>query len=347
MKRDPYLFETRYGLKSIDLVQGDITALEERVDIITFSGFRKGYKPTTGTIVKALADKGIKVWEIVEQPELDLRKSKCVWLSPKLENDKINAERLACIELIWTQELHLELIKAKLKSLYGMLAAAQYCGINVRSIAIPLFGGHYTSVDHELMLTCMMEESKLALETINNFERVIIVIYHDRDYELAEQVFDRVLGRTNLNIANVGAEFSLSDLKNNIVNDINVICEKFAPAQRQDAYVQREIINDMYNQKGFAICMAARKLLELFINNLCRKYELSDNATLLDKINGLSKIIKFPSIIYSYMHVIRIVGNHSAHTGNNLEDSYKLSTEDIRIMLLALAAFTRYYRNKM
>lgn len=351
MRRDPYLFETQYGSKSIELVHGDITALDVDIDVLTFSAFCGSYAPTRGTIIRALMEKGTDVRKYALKPELDLRSSKGVWMSSEISNDDIKATRLACLEIPYEKEIFSEeYIKEQINSLFGMIAAAEYCGISVGSIAIPLFGGNNTDVDHDMMLSCIMEESKKALKSIRGFEKVVIVVYSGIDYAIAEKMFDKILGRTELDSATFNMNSGIQDLVDSIANDIGVIAKKLPSKDESEMFQQLSVLRNIANEKCFIVCIAARKLLEMLVNQDCAENCYLKEKLLLEKISTLNKYGKIPKIINSYMHVVRIVGNCSAHadnfqqSDNNIDKEYKLSAYDVKSMLFCLAAVLNYYR---
>jgi TIR domain len=90
------------GERRIELYVGDLTALPptEAVDVLVVSAFPDTYDPWPGTLIEALAKKGIAVSELAERKAVDLRQTCSCWLSDELavEDPEIQFKRILCFE---------------------------------------------------------------------------------------------------------------------------------------------------------------------------------------------------------------------------------------------------------
>lgn len=93
------IFHTAFGDKKIAIHVMDILDLDEELDVMTVSSFINGYRPSLGTVIKALYDSGISVEKLSEKPKIDLRDSIHVWMSDEIKGAKLPIRHVACIEM--------------------------------------------------------------------------------------------------------------------------------------------------------------------------------------------------------------------------------------------------------
>ena len=86
--------------KSIELYHGDLTAMEalDGMDILVISAFPDNYDPTPGTIIHALAQKGVHVGELAADKDEDLRENFSCWLSRPINVPGTSFDRILCWE---------------------------------------------------------------------------------------------------------------------------------------------------------------------------------------------------------------------------------------------------------
>jgi hypothetical protein len=90
--------------KTIELYRGDLTFLkpDEGVDVLVVSAFPSDYSEVPGTLIGALADRGVSVWRLAARKAIDLRETHSCWLSRELEPSArghgIEFKRLLCFE---------------------------------------------------------------------------------------------------------------------------------------------------------------------------------------------------------------------------------------------------------
>lgn len=88
--------EPRY----IELYSGDLTEIPptEAVDILVVSAFPDDYIPNPGTLIGALAEKGVSVAELAKAKAVDLRQFCSCWLSQEVRQAGVQFRRILCFE---------------------------------------------------------------------------------------------------------------------------------------------------------------------------------------------------------------------------------------------------------
>ena len=90
--------ETRWGFKSFELYEGDITRMGTRVDLLAVSILADNPYPLPNTVVGALhTNLKLDLAELRKDSEFDLRRSFGCWVSKELPIDEI--KRILCVEL--------------------------------------------------------------------------------------------------------------------------------------------------------------------------------------------------------------------------------------------------------
>src|SRR4051794_15578743 len=88
--------------RRIEIYHGDLTALgpEEAVDVLIVSAFPDDYAPTSGSLIGALARKGVSVHTLAQRKAADLRKVCSCWMSEEIDatDPGIRFRRILCFE---------------------------------------------------------------------------------------------------------------------------------------------------------------------------------------------------------------------------------------------------------
>src|SRR4026209_1606046 len=91
--------ETRFGYKSFELWQGDLTQIEERIDGLIVSAIPDNYELVPGTVINALEKAlGIDVSALAKDKELDFRSLLDCWISKALQKGPFG--RVLCVETV-------------------------------------------------------------------------------------------------------------------------------------------------------------------------------------------------------------------------------------------------------
>jgi hypothetical protein len=140
----------------IELCVGDLTTLqaEDAVDVLIVSAFPDCYTPLPGSLIGALARKGISVEELARHKEVDLRQSFSCWMSPRLVNlpPGIHFVRILCFEP-YARGAPAELVGDIFRSL------SPFIGENppIRTVATPIPASGYQCADPEKMLWLLVQ----------------------------------------------------------------------------------------------------------------------------------------------------------------------------------------------
>lgn len=88
--------------RKIDLCSGDLTAIpaSEACDLLVVSAIPGSYFPTQGSLIGALARKGVSIEALAQRKQVDLRNTCSCWLSEELGGpaDRLGYRRILCFE---------------------------------------------------------------------------------------------------------------------------------------------------------------------------------------------------------------------------------------------------------
>src|SRR3954454_15253033 len=88
--------------KRVDLYRGDVTTLseDEAFDVLVVSTFPNDYAPTSGSLIGALARKGLSVASLAADKDVDLREAYSCWLSHEFtaRDEGLRFRRILCFE---------------------------------------------------------------------------------------------------------------------------------------------------------------------------------------------------------------------------------------------------------
>lgn len=181
---------TNYGQKSISVYACDITQLDEHIDIMTVSAFRRSYAPTPGTLIRALAEHGINVNKLATNPAADLRSTSNIWISEKISNSQLPIDRIGCVETIPVYEYNIdnsdELILTPIRSYFRLLETLSVSGIETDTIGIPVFGGGNQRINPEIIAIPIINECIHLLKNNANTNKIIIITNnHQQAFKMA------------------------------------------------------------------------------------------------------------------------------------------------------------------
>lgn len=88
--------------RSIELYEGNLTELspDEAVDVLVVSAFPNSYRPSDGTLIGSLHQKGISVQQLSKDKQIDLRENCSCWLSKRIDahDPGIRFDHILCFE---------------------------------------------------------------------------------------------------------------------------------------------------------------------------------------------------------------------------------------------------------
>src|SRR5690348_1102201 len=90
--------DTRFGYRTFELYEGDLTRIGCQVDILVASAFKGNYEATKGTVVGALQRSlGLDVAHLASTCDFDFRDALGIWISKPIEGREFT--RLLCVEM--------------------------------------------------------------------------------------------------------------------------------------------------------------------------------------------------------------------------------------------------------
>lgn len=292
-------FETRFGFRTIELYHGDITALSPRADVLVVSAFAGGYTPNVGSVFGGLFEKhAIDAQQLSRTPELDLRAPLGVWLSRPLSVGP--ATRLLCVHLRGGDIAPLEALDNVFASI--MLFAAK--GVPTSVVALPLLGAGHQQLNPDTLVGELVSRARTFLERALATDSLRFVEIDLQKAKLIADSMDRVLGRLRVTVPQATLTAALlEDVRNKLALASTLFVDG-ATELRLDwiRLLQQEQIRTI----DFGV--QARKLVELILTRLD-----VDQQPLYKRIHALEQRNSVAPWICGYMHVLRHLGNESAH----------------------------------
>ncbi|MDS3862203.1 DUF4145 domain-containing protein [Thermosynechococcaceae cyanobacterium BACA0444] len=140
-------------------------------------------------------------------------------------------------------------------------------------------------------------------------ERILFVAYGARAAHGLDEAMNKTLNRVNIMIPKGKL---MIGIRQDIHAKINQILSLNHPSAHETLLnLKRFVLNE--NSKSFELGIAARRLTELMIDNLLQELEFDLLRVSLYRKIGYLKDIGIAEWITSYMHVLRVFGNESAH----------------------------------
>jgi Domain of unknown function (DUF4145) len=314
--------ETEKGLRMIELYEGDISTINFSVDLLVISAFRGSYGPTRGTVIASLAKNlAINVKNLRFESALDLAESLGIWFSKELRSGPFR--RVLCVEMtgygISVEEL--------IENVFVGVAVMEAKGIVVRSMVLPVLGAGSQHIQAALILATLLPAAKEAIQRSSNLERISFVeINPERAAEL-DKAMNEILGRSNIRLPKGSL---IQNLKADILAALAKNEHLVSQGHRNLIEEMRRILN-FENARSFEIGILGRRLVEFVVDELLNKKKTS--PTLDSKIDELANL-GVAGWIRSYMHVLRMLGNESAHEKDNSGKKPSFASEDDLVISL-------------
>lgn len=176
------------SLARIEFCVGDLTAIEAKdaVDVLIVSAFPNNYPPLPGSLIGALARKGLSVEELARRKEVDLRQSFSCWMSPLLKDLRqgLHFARILCFEP-YCRGTPAELVGDIFRSL------APFFGGHppIRTVATPIPATGYQGVDPVKMLRLLVEAAVQWMAVGMPLARLKIVCLPGPNVEALQNAF--------------------------------------------------------------------------------------------------------------------------------------------------------------
>ncbi|HEU4648849.1 MAG TPA: DUF4145 domain-containing protein [Gemmatimonadales bacterium] len=308
--------ETRYGFRTFELYEGDLTALGRTVDLVAVSAFRGSYAPTRGTVIGALLHKRqLDVAALAQAPEYDFRGALGVWISKPLKNREFR--RLACVEIVGTPLAPEE----ALENLFVGVAVLEAKNIPITSLALPVLGAGSQALDPAKVMRALIPAAKAALERSPFLSRILFVEIDSGRVTQLSAAMDETLGRSRVHLPKGPL---LESLRADILTSMTAHRE-LVPVGHQSLLDETRRILKQETARSFEIGILARRLVEFVVDEMLGRKKTSTN--LPDKIDRLGDLGVAPWI-RGYMHTLRVLGNDEAHEKNRAGRTPAFASED-------------------
>lgn len=304
-----------FGYKRLELLRGDLMNIPDPADVIVISAFQDDYHPVPGTIIEALADiHDIDVAELRRTSPLDLTGALNFWLSRELEAGP--AQRMLCLEMsgIYTDT------ETAAEHLFVALSILEAKRIPLETVALPLLGAGRQRVDPEAIMTSLLARIQPFLTRSEAVRHVQLV---ERDVERARLLsggMDDVLQRPNVALPH-------GEVAESVRSAILRELDRAHPRADSDHQALLEDMRAVFSDPGarsYQIGVVARRFAEAVTRTLLPE---TVDGPLFRQIQALSEV-GIAKWISSYLHVLRVFGNESAHESRsddqrppNVEDS--------------------------
>ncbi len=306
--------DTRWGPRAFELHHGDATSFPDPVDLLAVSvvaGDLRAlaqapglYAQVSHTLIGSLHERaGLDVGELSVEPAFDLKTALGWWVSKPTGHERFR--RVACVEDIGFAVS----VEEATENLFALVALLEAKGIEIRRMLVPVLGAGGADLDPEPVVRGLLEAARRHLPRLAHLERVCFIELNPAKVERLDEAMDRVLGRDRIAapkgelVAVVRRELGARlDRAEALAN---------AAQSRLIHEVRRVVDNEA--SRSFELGIMGRRLVELVVTDLeptapskRRAFELWRRIDRLAD-DGVADWIR------SYMHVLRVLGNESAH----------------------------------
>ena len=238
--------------KYIQLFQGDLTEIpkEHSVDILIVSAFPNDYTPTSHSLIGALYRKGVSVFELAKDKEIDLRDNFSCWISKEIPNQ--NFRKILCFEPL-VRGLPAEVVgdifrsimpfifdSPRIKNIAMPLVASGDQNASIDSMFEPLIvaAANWLSIGLPIETIKIVEYNELkANELLNRFRRLKSKIEHFEIEKHTEYKYDLFISYSHNNKDDIlFVEKELRRLKPDVKLFIDLRDLNLGSAWQQDIY---------------------------------------------------------------------------------------------------------------
>ena len=322
--------ESRHGLRTIELVCGDVT--QHPCSVLVVSTFRGCYAPDPGTVVNALHQRGFSVEAAAGAPALDLREPLGVWITPPVSGQPFG--RVLCVEI--TGGSSPSSPADAMQNLFAGLAVLEAKGMEVHSVAMPFLGIGKQGIDPRAIVKPMIEQARATLRRSEKVQKITIVVLETSKAEIISQELDRQLGAHRTLMPQKSLTDSIINELKNVAQDVR---RQAVGAQANYAESLLEGISRPDLQSA-QLGLLARQMAEVVANSFPRS---KDSIDLYKQINELANHGVSPWVV-NYLHTLRVVGNEVVHIRErSARTPEELEAQDLAVCLFCLLRVARFW----
>ncbi len=174
----------------IQLLQGDLSAIppEHETDILVMSAFPGDYVSLKGSLIDALAQKGLSVPALAKDIDTDLRKQLSCWMSKPLsaaERAKFNFSRILCFEP--GESIHEP--EKVVGNVFRCINSFAFDDDN-NVVSMPIIATGYQRVPIQKILPALLKAAVFWLQNGLPLDSLKLVVYRNQHALEAEPVFE-------------------------------------------------------------------------------------------------------------------------------------------------------------
>jgi hypothetical protein len=331
---------TSSGIKTIEIHNNDLTLLNFKCDILVISAYRKSYRTASKSVIKSLeVNNGINLEEVAQIPLLDFRNSLHSWISRPLLNQSF--KHILCVEGIKNSINATGSSEIAISDMFGTLAILPHKGISINTIAMPLLGAGIQGNSIKQVLPNLIQ---LSISALNNIPSLSTIFFIEKDAEKAREIdttINMAMRRPQDSLELVFDDNKLIELLDEILAKLILIKQQYKK-QKQSNTIEGLIDKITSRQlRSFELGILSRKLLELLLPEIV-DIDGEKSNSLYEQIGDLkSKGIE--QWMITYMHTIRIFGNHVAHADKTESLHFSMERIDMRFLAIAVIRFLDLY----
>lgn len=319
--------ETSKGYKSISVLHGDILKITDQVDIMIVSIFKGGLTPIPGTLLGDLSNSGIDSVKLHKDMAFNFCKGLNTWLSQTIEGHPFKRILFFEMRSFLGNTLEKEGIEVVFENLFLTLMILEKKGIPIKKVAMPLLGTGNQNLDMAKVISLLLSLTERFLNELDTLQSISFVEKDNKKARSMSQEIDKALGRLEIRLNSVSYG---KNVRKSIVDKLVKIQQKGFP----DGHILNELeiaIKDN-DSRYYQIGILGRRTLEFVLHDIVP----GNDQTLYDKLNKL-KDEGIADWTLSYMHLIRVFGNTSAHhkaEASVLKSSF--NEEDLLLNLISI-----------
>jgi len=191
-------------------------------------------------------------------------------------------------------------------SILSSLAVLEIQDLNIKSISMPVLRGHFLRNKNEYvaLANLLLKTSAVWLKKSEFTTEINIGVYYKDEINQWNDAMNSALGRASVN---------KDHLIDEVCKDLNKLIDKHLDSSLKDALKPLKTYLHQSDEIGIeSIFIQGRKLVELIVSDLAKKYNLKISGELMNNIEKFREIKLAPWIL-SYMHTLRVFGNEGVH----------------------------------
>lgn len=206
------LFEkTLKNNKTFRVINGDISKLNEKFDLLICSAFKDDYYPVPGTLIGSLYyNLNIDVEKLSKNPEMEMKNFGC-WIS-NLDSDYF--KRICCVELLNLDEVNKnngyvfengefkldeskysskKIVNRTFSTMKFILEQLNFEGVNIENIILPILGSGNQGIEIDYLVGPLVQHCFSILEEIDGVKSISICEYSEEKAYRFVKLINKVL----------------------------------------------------------------------------------------------------------------------------------------------------------